>query len=470
MQGNRSKYLLKNVGILTISNFASKILVFLLVPLYTSVLSTEDVGMYDIVVSTVSLLYPLLTLNICDALMRFLMDKNYPKNEIAAIGIKYVGIGIISTLMILVIIHIAGMFPQIEGLEILIALYSVFYILNQFMIQFSKGLEQVSSLGVSGVIGTIVMIVANILSLIVLKIGLKGFFISSILAQAIPTVFLAYKCKVIQYLKPFTISKETQKIMLLFSLPLITNALGWWVNSAADRYTVAWLCGLSANGLIAVSYKIPQIINTVQGIFIQAWQISAIKEYGEKDISAFYGKAFFLMNAIMSISCAALIILTKPLAFILYKNVFFAAWEYVPFLLISSVFNGAAGFLGSILMAKKDSKSMAISAITGSIINIVLNIVLVLLIGVQGATIATAVSSFFIFGVRYYASRKNLVINDRWRIISSWLLIVLLAIIEILKANAIVEIAICVMVLLLYAKEIKNICYMFFSFFQKRKT
>ena len=36
------EYLLKNVGLMTISNFGSKILSFLLGPLYTSVLSTTE--------------------------------------------------------------------------------------------------------------------------------------------------------------------------------------------------------------------------------------------------------------------------------------------------------------------------------------------------------------------------------------------------------------------------------------------
>lgn len=38
------KYLFKNVGLLTISNFGSKILSFLLVPLYTSLLTTGEYG------------------------------------------------------------------------------------------------------------------------------------------------------------------------------------------------------------------------------------------------------------------------------------------------------------------------------------------------------------------------------------------------------------------------------------------
>ena len=42
------KYLLKNIGLLTLSNFGTKILLFLLLPLYTSILTVEEYGLYDL--------------------------------------------------------------------------------------------------------------------------------------------------------------------------------------------------------------------------------------------------------------------------------------------------------------------------------------------------------------------------------------------------------------------------------------
>lgn len=42
------KYLFKNIGIMTISNFGTKILSFLMVPLYTNLLSTSEYGTYDL--------------------------------------------------------------------------------------------------------------------------------------------------------------------------------------------------------------------------------------------------------------------------------------------------------------------------------------------------------------------------------------------------------------------------------------
>ncbi len=57
------KYLAKNIGILAISQFGVKLLSFFLVPLYTSILTTEEYGIYDLFSTTILLLIPFVTLN-----------------------------------------------------------------------------------------------------------------------------------------------------------------------------------------------------------------------------------------------------------------------------------------------------------------------------------------------------------------------------------------------------------------------
>ena len=82
------RYLAKNIGVLAISNFATKILSFFLVPLYTSILSTSEYGTYDLFNTTVYLLIPILTLNIQDATIRFSLDENYDKKKIVTISLN----------------------------------------------------------------------------------------------------------------------------------------------------------------------------------------------------------------------------------------------------------------------------------------------------------------------------------------------------------------------------------------------
>ena len=82
-------YLMKNVGLLTLSSFTTKLLSFFLVPLYTSVLSTGEYGTYDLFNTTISLLVPLLTFDIQEAVLRFSIDKDADHGTIWRVGCRY---------------------------------------------------------------------------------------------------------------------------------------------------------------------------------------------------------------------------------------------------------------------------------------------------------------------------------------------------------------------------------------------
>ena len=85
MKGEEKK-LLKNSVLLIMGNFSSKLLVFLLVPFYTAVLTTEEYGISDLLVTTSNLVYPVLTLMISTAVLRFSMDKDCDLKQILSIG------------------------------------------------------------------------------------------------------------------------------------------------------------------------------------------------------------------------------------------------------------------------------------------------------------------------------------------------------------------------------------------------
>ena len=102
--------LVKNTGILTIANFSSKILVFLLVPLYTSVLTTEEYGITDLIFSTVQLTVPIFTFNIADAVLRFTIEEDKDNNGVVVIAIKYTLISLILMFGLLVLTTALGIY------------------------------------------------------------------------------------------------------------------------------------------------------------------------------------------------------------------------------------------------------------------------------------------------------------------------------------------------------------------------
>lgn len=431
-ENNDAKYsfLLKNTAILTISSFSSKILVFLLVPLYTSILSTEEYGAYDISLTTIQLLLPIFTVNIYDAVMRFFMDENYEKKSISAVGLKYITISSILFGVVIFVNYTTGFLSALKEYSLLIYLYYIFNLLNQYLTQMAKGLEKVKIIGIAGVANTFVTIVLNILLLLVARMGLAGFYIAYIAGQGCSALIVFIYTKSWNYLS-IKINKQYEREMLAYSIPLILGTIGWWCNNASDRYIVTYMCGIAANGVYSVAYKIPSILTTIQQIFLQAWQISAVKEYKVKDSYEFYGETLHFINSAMCLLCMILIILTKPLARILYAKDFYEAWRYVPFLLISGVFNAASGILGPILNADKNSKSLGVSSLLGAVVNIALNIVLIFGIGVQGAAVATAISSYIIYASRKVAVGNKIVIKEYWKVWFPWLLIVFQAIISI---------------------------------------
>ena len=103
------KTLVKDTGLFAISTFGSQILVFLLTPLYTSILATEEYGIADLIFSTVVFVYPILTLAISEATLRFAIEKDENKNKVFTNSIWFV---IMSTLLLLILTPVST-FPHV---------------------------------------------------------------------------------------------------------------------------------------------------------------------------------------------------------------------------------------------------------------------------------------------------------------------------------------------------------------------
>ena len=460
---SKYKELIKNTGILAISQFSSKILIFLLVPLYTNVLTTAEYGVYDLVQSTIQVMIPLLTLNIIDAVMRFLMDKEIDHSVVITIGLKYLLIGSSLSITAMILIRVIGLFPIIEEMTGLILLYSIVSMLQQFLVQAAKGLDFVKQMGIAGVIGTTITILACIICLLVFDLKLKGFFIANILGQAIPSLYLIIRMKLWTYITPnqnHLCSKCIHKEMLLYCVPLLTNTLGWLSNTYLNKYVVAIMLGESANGLLGVAYKIPTILVTLQSIFNQAWQISAVKEYEEDKETDFYCNIFTMMNLVMCLSCSGLIVMIKIIANILFGNDFFVAWQFVPLLLVSGVINAIAGVIGAILGAKKDTRTMAIAGLAGIVVNAALSILLINKVGIHGVSIAVVLSSFTIYIVRQIAVRNIFSKSIILKTLVSWGLLMVQSAVAIQFQSVLgymIQIAIVALIVVNNLKYIKKI-------------
>lgn len=455
-------YLIKNVGLLTVSNFATKLLSFLLVPLYTSALTTGEYGTYDLVTATVGVLVPILTLNIQEAVLRFAMDRDADRGALATIGMRY---SLLATLMVgatLLIAVFAGLLPLEPKLALFFWFFFAVQAFSGLACCYARGTGLIKELSVAGVASAVVAISLNIVFLLPLHMGLDGYFLANILGPLVQVVYLLHKTRLAadaHLTRPYRrLRKETTD----YSKPLIANSIAWWVNSLADRYIVTYFCGVAVNGVYSVATKIPSILNMFQTIFNQAWSLSSTRAFDPEDRDGFFANTYRAYSCLMTIVCSMVILMDKPLASFLYANDFYVAWEYVPWLTIAILFGALVGFLEGIFIAVKDSKTPAKCTVAGAVTNVALNFILTPVFGALGAAVATTVCYLEIWIARLCLSRRyvRFRMNLRRDVTSYVLLVVQSAAVLAIADDALmyaVAGAVFVLIAVLYLKDIVQI-------------
>ena len=469
-QKGRYQYLASNIALFSVSNFVSKILVFLLVPLYTGVLSTYEYGIADIMQVTLLLLVPMLTLNMGEAALRFGIENAEKRGSILKIGLSFVfrADAIVIGLSIVSFAFVTG---KTRWYVFLFALLFTANSLFEYLILYFQGCEAVPVVVIGSVTSTVITIVSNIVFLLVVKIGLNGYIYSQILAYLCASITMAAIGKSAGMIRDLKDDTELRTAMLSYGVPLIAYSTGSWINNAADRYIVLAMCGAAVNGVYGVAYKIPAILMVFQRIFAQAWQMSATKSYKDEKSGEFFTQMYRTYNSFMMILCAFLILLVKPVASFLFKKDFYEAWIFVPPLLISVIFGALTGFLGSICLAYKDSKSMGIATGTGAVVNVAMNFALVPYFSAMGAAVATAVSYALMCAMAYRFVRKYVVIENN--ILSDalgYLILVAMSVAMIgnIRGKYVICIVLTAVIILICAKEAGMIVQKLFAILKGR--
>lgn len=406
------KKLGKNVVLLTIGNFASKVLTFLLVPFYTAILTTAEYGTADLITTTVNLILPFFTILVYESVMRFSLDNGCDRSQVFSIGFYITLIGC------LVLVGCSPLLLLIDKLKDYIVLFVLYYVTMSFynlVLQFTKGIEKVHIYSLAGIINTIIYLLCNIIFLLLLDMRIEGYLLAAIIGHSVSAVFAFLAVKGYRYILPVNrLNKVQRKEMLRYSLPMVPNAVSWWVSNSSDKYILTFFWGVAASGVYSVAYKIPSILTIFVSIFISAWQISAVEDFGSEESKNFYEDTYSKYELMIYLIASCLIAITKPLSRILFAKEFFVAWKYVPILIYAFIFNSLASFLGSIYTSAKKTKMLFYSTIIGAVFNIVFNIILIPIIREFGAAIATAASYIVVWLIRIIGSNKFFPIKVNW--------------------------------------------------------
>lgn len=410
---NKYKNLAFNTIVFAIGSFGSKILAMFLTRLYTTYMPSDMLGTKELIETMANFLIPVFTFSMSESIIRYGLDKDYDNRQVfsTAIMVEVLGLFIMALLS-----PFLSFIPFVKGFTPWLVVYVIISSFRQTCSLFVRSIGYVKLYAFDGILATLTLFIFNIIFISGFKMEISGFLLAVIASDLTSTIFLCAAARVGRYFSPKYADRDIMKTMLRFSVPMIPTSIMWIITGFSDRIFIKYMhgpaatTGDSAAGIYTAASKIPNLVSMVSTVFFQAWNMSAITEYGSKDIGKFYQKVYSAYQSVMFIASAFLILLVKPVSAILlnYNNhpEYREAVNYTPVLVMSVLMMCFNLFLSSIYTAAQHTKNSFWTSFITTILNVSLNAVLIKHFGIHGAIAATFISYVVCYIIRIVDARR----------------------------------------------------------------
>lgn len=393
-----NKALFKNTGIIAIGQISTKIVNFLLLPLYTALLTTEEYGLVDLLTTYSSFITVVIGLQMSQAVFRFLVTCREDDEQV-----KRVTATVCSATLAIMIVYAMGFTLLSSVISVEYKWYLLVLVIATIFLQTTSGIAR--GLGMNSIYATgnfisaAIMIVLNVVLIAVMRLGVGAMLISHIIGPFVGGMYIFIRTKILKYMDFRFASKKELKTILDYAIPLVPNELSWTVIHTSDRMIISTFLSVAANGLIAVAAKISTVYTTAFSIFNTSWTEQVVLHYkdegGPEYICDMFDKmiTFFASIAIGIIACIPLVF-----PFLVNKS-FEEAYGLIPWYMIAVFFNAVIGMVAAIYLIENETKQVALSTMVAALINVIVDLALIKYIGMYAAPISSicgyAVISFW---------------------------------------------------------------------------
>ena len=383
-----NKTLLKNTGIIAIGTISTKMINFLLLPMYTALISTEDYGTIDLLSTYATLLMAVASLQIYQAVFRFVAVEREDFNKVKTVlstlyAITIGGLVVYSGLCLLIFPLVSMPYKWYLLVQVVANVY-LSMVTNSV-----RGLGDNASYAFANFLSAAISLVLNVLFLVVFRWPAMTMLWAYILGPVVGgTVAFVHK-RMWRFLDPRAVNLQSAKKYLRYALPLIPNELSWWVVHASDRTIVSAFLGVAANGLIAVASKFSSIYSTIFSVFNTAWTEQCVLHFNEEGGRGYLAKTMVTVTKLFS-GLTLLLIAFMPLAFsVLVNRQYAEAYGLVPIYLMAVFFNVLIGLVSPIYLINNETGKVAKSTAVAAVINIGVDLLLIGSIGVYAAPVSS---------------------------------------------------------------------------------
>jgi len=366
----------KHTAIYSLGNLSTKIIGLILLPLYTSYLTTSEYGILAILEVTSQFFVTIVGLGISSGMMRWYAVETSEAKK------KSIVFTVLSTLVALMINRVA--FDLLRLKE-----RSLFFIVL-VIVKFTS------------------ILLLNIYFIVYMEYGVKGIIISQVLGNAL--IIAGTSMFLLKNLR-FSFDHKILREILSFSVPLVFSTVSTMALALSDRYLIKYFLDYSEVGIYSLGYKIASVINLflIQS-FLLGFSPLAYKIFNHPGAKPYFAKiTTYFVYALLGLSLV-LIFFSKEviMVFASSNDDYLLAYNVIPLLCLAFVFRGINYIVSMGLHYVKKTKYTAYIVFSVAVLNILLNLFMIPAFGINGAAIVSVLANFsmmvmfYIYSQRYY--------------------------------------------------------------------
>ena len=413
---------------------------FLLLPLYTNLLSPSETGFIFLFLTLLAFLNTFYNHGMDSSLLKFYTKKD--SKEIITTSICYsVLFGLLLSVIIIILKNqILLLFIQ-PTLPNNLIYYLVLILFFDMLISRTKNiirlLEKPYYYLIISLLNVLASLMFNIYFINTLQMGVEGALISLVIVSFIQ--FLLITPIIIKFFNLSYFHKDLLYKMLSFSLPFLPAAMFFIIIEMSDRWMIEWLGNMHEVGLYGSGYKIGSIVLMIVLAFNLNWQPFYLKKQEPipikkiENIGNLFISILLIITWVISFGAPVILSFNWGLLFpsidwfsIIGKN-FWDGLIVIPAICLSYVFYGIFIIQMPAIFLKNKQKWIPVFWGTGALINITLNYFLIQRFGFLGAALSTMLTYFLIANFIIYKNKSWMPIRLNYRRLVPFCIIVIIA-------------------------------------------
>lgn len=386
----------KHAAVYSVANVLGSLASFLLLPFYAHLFGTEGYGVMALIDTSLGMFTVLLAGGLQLAIIRIYHEEEESSRKSLSIatGIRLVWclaflITVIPTLASRPLSELLFGTPEYSSL-IILALATFMVDVAGQSASTAQIIKQQSVLFSAIGLGRLVVGVSlNIWLVVVLQIGLIGFFLSSFIT-AVLNAAVFHLVAIREH--GFGFDRHIARKLVAFQLPLVPGEMIGFLGRQADRVLVRALVGLEGVGILEMGYKFPPLLNLFIGIpFRRAWNTKSMEiadQVGGPAAIASMFTRFLYLNMFAGLLLALTV---QDILKIMTPPEFWPASRIAQIEIVTTILTACGTYLSFGVLYRKQTKVLSVARITLVPIKLLLGWLFIVQWGLAGAALSALI-------------------------------------------------------------------------------